>query len=218
MADQQSPDGQQQQQTATPPADGDPIRIWEDVRKIINDREELKRDVRDLRAMVEGLGEKLTTMAKPPAIEPGKTDESAKSPLEQQLESLASTVQQLASKDESAAKSERRRAITDAVVAQATDAQRDLVRGALATLALDGVIDLYAERTQDEVDKALAKLRAAHPGAFAAPNSAPAPGAKHNIIPEGVALHELTAEQLARLSDEDFSRLRKAARTSGLAV
>ena len=169
MADQQSPDGQQQQQqTATPPADGEPIRNWEDVRKIINDREELKRDVRDLRAMVEGLGEKLTTLAKPPAIEPGKTDESAKSPLEQQLESLASTVQQLASKDESAAKSERRRAITDAVVAQATDAQRDLVRGALATLALDGVIDLYGGRTQDEVDKALAKLRAAPPGAVGA--------------------------------------------------
>lgn len=216
MADQQSPDGQQQQ-TATP-ADGEPIRNWDDVRKIINDREELKRDVRDLRAMVEGLGEKLTTLSKPPAADQSKPDDVAKSPLEQQLESLASTVQQLASKDESAAKSERRRAITDAVVAQAAEGQRDLVRGALATLALDGVVDLYAERTQDEVNKALAKLRAAHPGAFAAPNSAPAPGAKHNIIPDGVALHELTAEQLARLSDEDFSRLRKAARTSGLAV
>jgi hypothetical protein len=33
-----------------------------------------------------------------------------------------------------------------------------------------------------------------------------------------VELHELTAEQLARLSDEDFSKLRRQARTSKLAV
>lgn len=229
MATDQSPDGQQTQQQQPPagspaqgtPAGGDPIRNWDEVRKIIHDRDELKSEVRDLRAMVEGLGEKLTTLVKPPA-DAGKPDgqsSAPKSPLEEQLEQIASKVNALASKDEHAAKSERRRAITDAVISQASEGSRELVRGALATLAIDGAIDLYAERTQDEVDKALAKLRASHPGAFASStNGMPAPGAKHNIIPEGVALHELTAEQLARLSDEDFSKMRKAARTSGLAV
>ena len=116
-------------------------------------------------------------------------------------------------------RAEKRKAIESAVTGAATEAGRELIRGALHIMAVDGTIDLHADDPASESAKALARLRALHPGAFApAASSNPAPSSGHDLMPPGVALHELTAEQLARLSDEDFSKLRRAARTSKLAV
>lgn len=200
------------------PADGEPIRNWGDVRKIIGARDDGKAEIKELRTLVEAIGEKLTTLA--PAQAPAGTPAPpAPTGLEAQVAALATAVGGIVSKEDRAAKDARRKAITEAVASQANEASRELVRGALATLALDGAVDLHAEATQAEVDKALTRLRASNPGYFAgAPSSTAAPTGNHSLIPPGVALHELTSEQMSRLSDEDFAKARRAARTSKLAV
>ena len=105
------------------------------------------------------------------------------------------------------------------MAAAATETNRELIRGALATMALDGEVDLHAPDSAAETEKALSKLRARYPGAFAtATNGQPAPGSQNQLIPPGVELHQLTAEQMARLTPEDFAKARRAARTSKLAV
>lgn len=134
------------------------------------------------------------------------------------MQALATAVTGIVSEKQQAEKAERRKAITAAVAGAATEQGRDLIRGALATMALDGEVDLHAQDATGEADRALAKLRARYPGAFAAPaSSTPAPSGSFEQLPPGVELHQLTPEQLERLSPEAFSKLSRQSRTSGLA-
>lgn len=220
MTTPQSPDGQQPQtpNSGAQTPDGEPIRNMDDARKAFVARDEFKAESQRLAAMLEALGGKLDALAKP-APQAAEQAQAPGNPLESKLEQLAGVVQSLVGDKTNEQKTARRKAITDAVVTAAKEDQRELVRGALSTLVLDGAVDIHAENTIAEAEKALAKLRAAHPGAFApASNSTGASAQNHDLIPPGVQLHELTREQLARMSDEDFSKARKAARTSRLAV
>lgn len=212
------------------------IQNWADVKKAFAKRDELKGQVTELRTLVEGIGQKLEQLGKtPPAGQPPAGQQQQGQPtgqqqqqggeapkptgLEAQVSELATIVKGLATKEADGVKAQRRKTIEDTVIAAAKQDVRDLVRGELAMLALDGAIDLHAEDTAGQVDKALAKLRAKNPGHFAAASgSAPAPTGQQNPIPPNAQPHELTPEQLNRLSDEEFSKLRKASRTSGLAV
>lgn len=216
--------------------DGEDIRNWDDVKKAFVARDALKGEVKELRTLIEGVAQKLDQIGKPPEgqqptgqqgqpqgqqqqAQPGQQQAPAPGSVEAQIADLAKIVTGLASDKSDAIKAQRRKAVEDTVSAAAKPEARELVRGALAMLALDGAIDLHAENTAAEVEKAMAKLRAKNPGHFAqATGSAPAPAGQQNIIPPGAQAHELTAEQLARLSDEDFNKLRKQSRTSGLAV
>lgn len=167
--------------------------------------------------MLGAVAEKVSSLAAPAT--PTTTAAPAPTGIEGQLQQLATTVQALVTKDDGKAKAERRAAITTAVAGTVAEQHRELIRGALATLALDGEIDLHAEATQAEVDKALTKLRAKHPAAFAtAGNSSPADSVRHGVIPEGTPLHELTREQLAAMPDEEFSKRRREGAKSRLAV
>lgn len=221
MTTPSSPDGQPPQTPSpTPPnpEGGEPIRNWDDVKKIVVTREEFKAENKELRALLEGVIGELKGM-KPATPPDGQQPQTPPSPLEAKLDKIATVVDSIVGDKQNEAKQQRRKAITEAVVASANESGRELVRHALATLALDGAVDLHAENTTAEVAKAIEKLRASHPGSFTSPqNPQGATGGQHDLIPPGVALHELTADQLARLSDEDFSKLRRAARTSKLAV
>lgn len=200
------------------------------MKKAFAQRDSLKDEVRDLKAQQTAILEKLDAIGKQApaagqaaattgASTSGTQAQGAAEPtgIEAQVKQLAEAVGGLVGDKQNEAKAQRRKAITDGVVAQANDASRELVRGALATLALDGAIDLAAEATQLEVDKALTKLRAANPGHFVATgNGAAAAAGAHDIIPPNTPLHRLTEEQLARLSDDDFKKISQASRTSGL--
>lgn len=220
MTTPQSPDGQPPQ---TPPPnsgapEGEQIRNMDDARKAFVARDEFKAESKELRSLLEAVVGKLDALAKPAAQTP-EQPQTPGNPLESKLEQLAGVVQSLVGDKTNEQKTARRKAITDAVVTAAKEDQRELVRGALSTLVLDGAVDIHAENTIAEAEKALSKLRAAHPAAFApASGSSSASAQNHDLIPPGVQLHELTREQLARMSDEDFSKARKAARTSRLAV
>lgn len=214
--------------------DGEDIRNWDDVKKAFVARDALKGEVKELRTLVEGIGQKLDQLGKPPEgqqaagqqqaqgqqqQQQGQQQAPAPGSVEAQIADLAKIVTGLATDKSDTVKAQRRKAVEDTVSAAAKPEARELVRGALAMLALDGAVDLHAENTAAEVEKALTKLRAKNPGHFAqATGSAPAPAGQQNIIPPGAQAHELTPEQLARLSDEDFTKLRKQSRTSGLAV
>lgn len=224
MTTPQSPDGQQPQTpnsgAVNPGAPGEElIRNMDDLRKLVGQREDLKTEVRELRALVEGVVGKLDKLGTPHASEGQQAPATPPNPLAAELAELKTAVQSIVGDKTNEQKSARRKAITDAVVSVAKEDQRELVRGALSTLVLDGAVDIHAENTTAEAEKALTRLRAAHPAAFApASSSSGASDGQHDLIPPGVPLHELTREQLARMTDEDFSKARKAARTSRLAV
>jgi hypothetical protein len=215
------------------------IRNWDDVKKAFTTRDALKGEVKELRTLVEGIGQKLEQLVKPaagqpqgqPAPAPGAPPQGQQAAppqggeapkpgsIEETVANLAKIVTGLATDKSDVLKAQRRKTVEDTVAAAAKPEARELVRGALAMLALDGHVDLHAEDSAAQVEKALTKLRAGNPGHFAAANgSAPAPNGQQNPIPPGAEAHELTPEQLARLSDEDFTKLRKQSRTSGLAV
>jgi len=220
MTTPSSPDGQPPQtpSPATPPEGGEPIRNMDDARKGFVARDEFKAETQRLGALLEAVVGELKGLKGAAPATPEQPAASA-NPIEAKLDKLATVVESIVGDKQDQAKKERRKTITDAVVAAANESGRELVRHALATLALDGAVDLHAENTTAEVAKAIDKLRASHPGSFTGPqNPQGATGGQHDLIPPGVALHELTADQLARLSDEDFSKLRRAARTSKLAV
>ncbi len=216
-----SPDGQQPttpgEPGATPPA-GEPIRNMDDARKAFATRDEFKESTRALETMITALAEKLDKLATPAAPAAGAAAPAASNGIEDQLKQLAGVVQGIVSKDDAKAKADRRKALTDAVAGAARDdASREIVRGALATMAIDGEIDLFAADTAAEADKALTRLRASKPGLFAPNgNGAPAASGAHDAIPPGMKLHQLTEEQLARITDEDFKKLDQQSRTSGL--
>lgn len=219
MTTPQSPDGQQPQtpNSGAQTPEGEPIRNMDDARKAFVARDEFKAESQRLAAMLEALGGKLDALARPQT--PAAGEQTPANPLEAKLEKLAGVVESIVGDKQDEAKKLRRKTITDSVIAAAKEDQRELIRGALSTLVLDGAVDIHAENTAGEVDKALTSLRAAHPAAFApASGSSSASAQNHDLIPPGVQLHELTREQLARMSDEDFSKARKAARTSRLAV
>lgn len=238
-----SPDGQTANGSGAQGAagEGEEIKDWADVKKAFAKRDELKGEVKDLRTLVEGIGQKLEQLAKPPAAgqqqqgqqpaagqgqqqgQPAGAQQGAEAPkpgsLEETVANLAKVVNGLATDKSDVKKAERRKTVEDTVAAAAKPEHRELVRGALAMLALDGDVDLHAEDSAAQVSKALEKLRAKNPGHFAqATGSAPAPAGQQNPIPPNAQAHELTPEQLNRLSDEEFSKLRRTSRTSGLAV
>lgn len=205
----------------TPPADGEAIRNWEDAKKGFVARDEFKAESKELRTLLEAVVQKLDKIGTPAAPADGTPPAGTPAPgsVEAQIAELAKVVGSLATDKNDTIKAQRRKAVEDTVIAAAKESDRALIRGELAMLALDGVVDLYAEDSAGQVTKALDKLRASRPGSFAQPTgSAPAASGEHNLIPPGTPLHELTAEQLARLSDEEFSKARRAARTSKLAV
>lgn len=209
MTTQQSPDGQTQtdptQTNDAVAGDDEPIRNMGDLRRLVATREEMK----EIRAVIDAFSSKLDALAKPSAP---ATPPSA-------VEQLAAKVDALLGREDAKAKTDRRHAIMAGVAAHAQESQREMIRGAVAMMHIDGEIDLTAEATQAEVDKALTKLRAKYPGAFAAAgNASPAAGIRHGDVPPGTPLHEYTREQLARLTPEEVNKLRKASRTSGLAV
>lgn len=193
-------------------------------------RDGLKNEVRELKSTLGAIVEKLDALGKqtpatgapagqPAAGQPSAGEAQAPAPtgIEAQVKQLSDAVQGLVGEKTNEQKQQRRKAITDAVVAAANEQSRELVRHQLATLALDGAIDLHAENTTAEVEKALTRLRANAPGHFATPgNGAPAASGAHDVIPPGTQLHQLTEEQLARISDADFNKISKASRTSGL--
>jgi hypothetical protein len=224
MTTQASPDGQTPPQTttSTPPTtpDGEPIRDWGEVKRVLAETTESRKEIAGLKSLVEALGEKLSAIA-PKAPEPpaGAPQNPPASGLEAQVQALAAAVGGIVSEKQTAAKAESRRAITAAVAAAATETNRELIRGALATMALDGEVDLHAPDSAAETDKALAKLRARYPGAFATATSGqPAPASQNQLIPPGVELHQLTAEQMARLTPEDFAKARRQQSAKKLAV
>lgn len=115
-------------------------------------------------------------------------------------------------------KAQRRSQVEQSVLGQASEQSREHVRLLLAGLHTDGAIDLYAEDPVAEAHKAATKLRQSMPALFAqTTHASPAPAGRHELVPD-VPLHELTKEQLSLLSQEEFSKRRRAARTSGLAV
>lgn len=217
MTTQQSPDGQTQtdptQTNDAVAGDDEPIRNMGDLRRLVATREEMK----EIRAVIDAFSSKLDALAKPQAPDPAAPSAPATPP--SAVEQLAAKVEALLGREDAKAKTDRRHAIMAGVAAHAQESQREMIRGAVAMMHIDGEIDLTAEATQAEVDKALTKLRAKYPGAFAAAgNASPAAGIRHGDVPPGTPLHEYTREQLARLTPEEVNKLRKASRTSGLAV
>lgn len=217
---------------------GEEIRNWDDVKKAFAARDNLKGEVKDLRTLVEGIGQKLEQLVKPPTGQqqqgqpaagqgaPAQGQQAASGgegpkpgSIEETVANLAKIVTGLATDKSDEKKALRRKTVEDTVIAAAKPDARELVRGSLAMLALDGIVDLHAEDSAAQVSTALEKLRAKNPGHFAAASgSAPAPAGEQNPIPPNAQAHELTPEQLARLSDEDFNKLYRRSRTSGLAV
>lgn len=184
-----------------------------DLRRVAATREQFK----ELTAVTQALASKFDEVLK--AIVPKEAPAAASAAQPTAVEQLAAKVDKLLGRDEAREKTERRHAIMSGVAAHAQESQREMIRGAVAMMHIDGEIDLTAEATQAEVDKALAKLRAKFPGAFASGGQTnPAAGIRHGDVPPGTPLHEYTKEQLSRLTPEEFTKLRKASRTSGLAV
>jgi len=175
-----------------------------------------REEIKELRASIDAIVGKIGALAAPAKVDPPPADVSAEAV---QLAQLNAKINELAEAKTSADKAARRKTITSAIVDQAAPAHREAIRAHLTAMAFDGEADIYAENTQAEIDRASAKLRARFPGAFAtAGDGRAAPAGQHDMIPPGVELHELTREQLERMSPEDFAKARKASRTSGLAV
>jgi hypothetical protein len=193
----------------------------DDLRKIVVTREEAKAENQRLMTLIEGLGTKIEALGKPPG-QPGDTPPAGTPPeptgLELQVKQIADAVKGIVDERGNAAKSATRKAITDAIVGQANEQSRELVRGAVAMMALDGKIDLHADDAGAQVEKAVAELRGSNPGYFAAaPSLIPVPGEKDFRLPAGIELHQLTEEQINRIPQEEFNKLLRAPRTSGLA-
>lgn len=135
-----------------------------------------------------------------------------------QADLLSERLQALESERTAEARARSRAAIETTVVSAALPEQRDLIKGQLALLAYDGKVDLSGDANAESA-RALEALRSRYPGAFARlGTAAPAPTGSHSLLPPGVKLHQLTAEQLAKIPQEEFAKLYKASRTSGLVV
>lgn len=215
-----SPDGQPQIDPTTSPnpttGDDAPIRNWGDVKRLLGEVVPGREEIKDLRSTLDALVGKIGELAAPAKVDPPAGNVS---PEAQQLAALTAKINELDEAKRSGDKAERRRKITAAIVDQAQPAHREAIRTQLAAMAFDGEVDLFAEDIAGESARALAKIRARTPGAFApASDGRMAPAGQHEMIPAGVELHELTREQLERMSPEDFAKARKASRTSGLAV
>lgn len=197
-----TPTSQAQTQTADPVEE---IRDWGEVKKIIAQREQLKGELSELRSMIEGL------KAQPqPAAQPA--------PPVDDLSAVRAEIEALKAARDAESKATRRQQIEQSVLSQASEQSRDTVRLLLVGLHHDGLINLHADDPIAEANKAATKLRQSMPGMFSAPGSAsPAAAGAHQLVPD-IPLHEMTREQLSLLSDDEFSKRRRAARTSGLVV
>lgn len=182
------------------------IRDWGEVKKIIAQREQLKSELSELRSMIEGL----KAQPQPAPAQPAAPADD--------IAGVRAEIEALKAARLAETRAQRRQQIEQSVLGQASEQARETVRLMLAGLHHDGAIDLHAEDPAAEAQKAAARLRQNMPGLFAQPGSAsPAVSGSHQLVPD-IPLHEMTREQLALLSDDEFSKRRRAARTSGLVV
>jgi hypothetical protein len=151
MTNPASPDGQPPTNPptspgGTPPPEGEAIRNWEDAKKGFVARDEWKAHAEKQSTLLEAVVAKLEKLGTPAATEGAPPAPGAPAPgsVEAQIADLAKVVGTLVTKDTDVAKAQRRKTVEDTVAAAAKPEAKDLIRGALALLVLDGHVDLHA--------------------------------------------------------------------------
>ena len=178
-------------------ADDGAIRNWGDVHRIIGQREALKLKNDALERELAEL-KKPAAPAAPASGSPAKPDGLT---AEQRLEKLER-------EDAQRTLVEKRKAITDVVLARVPEAHKDAVRAMVRVLeeAPDG-IDLKSDDTQAQGNKALESLSKRYPSYFVNPTG----GNVGTVAGASVDFSNMTWDQLppdvqASMSDEDFAK------------
>jgi hypothetical protein len=187
-----------------------------DVRKIITQRETLKTENQQLKDRILQLEGKGSGAGGEGRQQQGQ---------QQQQGGEAPTVDQivdskLAERDKERARLDRRKAITDVILDNAHPQHKDALRLMLPSLHEAKEIDLHAEDTTSETDKALDKLRKKFPGFFR-PIGPGAGGTQRGASAdlEGVEWMQLSPEEQRAMSPEDFrKRFRSGGRRPGGAL
>jgi hypothetical protein len=176
----------------------------DDVRKIVTQRETLKTENQQLRDRIQQLEGK--------GSGGGGEGRQQQGQQQQQQGGEPKTVDQiveakLAERDNERARLDRRKAITDVILNNAHPQHKDALRLMLPSLHEAKELNLDAEDTTSESDKALDKLRKKFPGYFR-PQGPGAGGTQDGASAdlEGVEWMQLTPEEQRSMSPEDFRK------------
>lgn len=200
---QAAPDG------GAPAGDGHEVRNWDDAKRAIQQRDQYKTDLANLR---KELGE-LKTKAEADALGKSKAEGNLQAVIDAQqakIDTLGKELADASSKIEEAGRRDRRRIIADAVVGAASPEHHETVRLMLSGLVDSGEINVNADDPVAEATKAVGLFTKRFPGLarkdVATPGAAPA-GATPTVA-AGTQWADLTPEQQRRFEadPEAFSK------------
>lgn len=200
-----SPPPNGQQATGDPAAgkggDGEAIRNWGEVTKIIEQRQELK-------LKNEALERELAELKKPPAAAAPPASGAPPAKADDPLAELKTKLDKLEQERDQRTLTEKRKAITDVVLERVPEAHKDAVRAMVRLLEEEpGGIDLKSDDTQAQGNKALESLSKRHPSYFINPTGANV----GTVAGATIDFSNMTWDQLPPdvqrgMSDEDFAK------------